>query len=369
MYKSKGEAKNFQCISAIGVRAMSQQELVATRSGQAVRVARPKGPFSIEKVEYPALQGDQVLVKVSACGICHSDSMAVEGSFPGLKYPIVPGHEIAASVEAKGPDTKRLKVGDRVGVGWHGWHCGHCEPCRAGDFISCVNMLVPGFTINGGFAQYAIFSESVCASIPDALSNFDAAPLLCAGVTTYNALRNSGARAGDTVAILGIGGLGHLGVQFAKKMGFYTIAIARGKDKETLATRLGADLYLDSEADNAVASLKASGGANVILATAANSKAISPWIDALAVGGKMVIVGIDSEPIHFLPLQLIRGHRQIMGWPSGTPKDAEECLQFAARFGVRPMVEKYSFADVAAGYERMISGKARFRVVIDVSGK
>jgi propanol-preferring alcohol dehydrogenase len=228
---------------------------------------------------------------------------------------------------------------------------------------------VPGFTLNGGFAQYAIFSESVCASIPDALSDYDAAPLMCAGVSSFNALRHSGAQDGDTVAILGIGGLGHLGVQFAKKMGFYTVAIARGKDKATLAIKLGADQYLDSEANDAVASLKASGGAKAILATAASSKAMSPWIDALAVGGRLVIVGIDSEAINVVPLQLIKGHRQIMGWPGGTPKDAEECLQFAARFGIRPMVEKYPFESVADGYERMMSGKARFRVVIDVAGK
>jgi D-arabinose 1-dehydrogenase-like Zn-dependent alcohol dehydrogenase len=294
--------------------------------------------------------------------------MAVDGSYPGLKFPIVPGHEIAGSVEAKGPDAVRLKVGDRVGIGWHGWHCGYCEPCRSGDFISCLNLRVPGFTLNGGFAQYAIFSESMLASIPDALSDLDAAPLMCAGVSAFNALRNAGAKPGDTVAILGIGGLGHLGVQFAKKMGFYTIAIARGKDKATLATKLGADQYLDSEDKDSVASLKASGGAKVILATAASSKAISPWIGALAVGGKLVLLGIDSEPINFIPLQIIKGHRQIMGWPGGTPKDVEECLQFAARFGVRPMVEKYSFDSVAEGFERMVSGKARFRVVIDVAG-
>jgi D-arabinose 1-dehydrogenase-like Zn-dependent alcohol dehydrogenase len=352
-----------------GGRAMDRQELVSTRSAQAVRLAQPKGKFSIEKVEYPALQGDQVLVKVSACGICHSDHLAVEGLYPGLKFPIVPGHEIAGRVESIGPDAVRLKVGDRVGVGWHGWHCNYCAPCRSGDFISCLNLKVPGFTLNGGFAQYAIFSEASCASIPDALNDFDAAPMMCAGVSTFNALRHSGAQDGDTVAIFGIGGLGHLAVQFAKKMGFYTIAIARGKDKATLATKLGADRYLDSEDAGAVASLKASGGAKVILATVANSKAMSPWIDALAVAGKLVIVGIDSEPINVVPLQLIKGHRQIMGWPGGSPKDAEECLEFAARFGVRPMVEKYPFESVADGYERMMSGKARFRVVVDVGGK
>jgi D-arabinose 1-dehydrogenase-like Zn-dependent alcohol dehydrogenase len=348
---------------------MDRQTSVSTRSGQAIRLAQPEGPFSVEKVEYPSPQGDQVLVKIAACGICHSDSFAVGGSFPGLNYPITPGHEIAAKVEATGPHAVRLKVGDRVGVGWHGGHCGHCAPCRSGDFISCINLQVPGFHLNGGFAQYAIFSESVCALIPDALTDCDAAPLMCAGVSVFNALRHSGARGGDTVAILGIGGLGHLGVQFAKKMGFYTVAIARGKDKATLAKKLGADQYLDSESDGAVASLKASGGANVILATVANSKAMSPWIDALAVGGKLVIVGIDSEPINFSPLQLIRGHRQILGWPGGTPKDSEECLQFAARFGVRPMVANYSFESATDAYERMMSGKARFRVVIDVAGK
>jgi D-arabinose 1-dehydrogenase-like Zn-dependent alcohol dehydrogenase len=348
---------------------MNRPAATSTRSGQAISITGPKSPFSIQEVDFPAPQGDQGLLKVSACGICHSDSLAVEGSYPGLKYPIVPGHEIAGSVESKGPDAVKLKIGDRVAVGWHGEHCGHCQPCLIGDFISCLNLKVPGFTLNGGCAQYAIFSETSCASIPDALSNFDAAPLLCAGVSTFNALRNSGARPGDTVAILGIGGLGHLAVQFAKNMGFYTVAIARGKDKATIASKLGADLYVDSEAVDAVSSLKASGGANVILATASSSKAISPWIDALAVGGKLMIVGIDSEPIKFLPLQLIKGHRQIMGWPGGTAKDAEDCMKFAVRFGIRPMVEKYSLEKAADGYERMMSGKARFRVVIDVAGE
>jgi D-arabinose 1-dehydrogenase-like Zn-dependent alcohol dehydrogenase len=348
---------------------MNPQAPATTRTGRAIRLSGPNSPFSIHEVECPSPEGDQVRLKVSACGICHSDSLAVEGSYPGLNYPIVPGHEIAGSVESKGPGVVRLQIGDRVAVGWHGEHCGNCEPCRSGDFISCLILKVPGFTLNGGCAQYAIFRESSCASIPDALSNFDAAPLLCAGVSTFNALRNSGAKAGDTVAILGIGGLGHLAVQFAKNMGFHTVAIARGKDKAAFASELGAHRYLDSEAADAVASLKASGGANVILATAANSKAITPWIDALAVGGKLMIVGIDSEPINVRPLQLIKGHRQIMGWPGGSAKDAEDCMQFAVRFGIRPMVEKYSLENVADGYERMMSGKARFRVVIDVAGE
>jgi 2-desacetyl-2-hydroxyethyl bacteriochlorophyllide A dehydrogenase len=348
---------------------MDRQMSVSTRSGRAVQLAQAKGPFSFQMVDYSAPHGDQVLVKVSACGICHSDHLAVDGLYPGLKYPIVPGHEIVGTVEAKGPDSLKLKLGDRVGIGWHGAHCFHCPPCLTGDFISCDNLKVPGFTLNGGFAQYAIFSESFLSSIPDALSDEDAAPMMCAGVSTFNALRNSGARAGDTVAVLGIGGLGHLGVQFAKKMGFRTIAIARGQEKATLASKLGADQYLDSEAADAVASLKASGGANVILATASSAKAISPWIAALAVGGTMVLVGIDSEPISFLPLQIIKGHRKVMGWPGGTAKDAEDCMQFAALHGVRPMVEKYSFENIAEGYERMMSGKARFRVVVDVAGK
>ncbi|HEY9712084.1 MAG TPA: alcohol dehydrogenase catalytic domain-containing protein [Chroococcales cyanobacterium] len=348
---------------------MERQELVSTRSAQAFRIAQANGPFFIEEIEYPSLKGDQVLVKVSACGVCHSDSLAVEGSYPGLKFPIVPGHEIAGTIESTGADVVRLKIGDRVGVGWHGEHCGHCAPCRSGDFVACLNLLVPGFTLNGGFAKYAIFSESVCASIPDSLSDFDAAPMMCAGVSAFNGLRKAGANDGDTVAILGIGGLGHLAVQFASKMGFHTVAIARGKEKATLASRLGADRYLDSQDDDAVASLKTSGGAKVILATAASSRAISPWIDALAVGGKLVLLGFDNEPMEFLPLKLIKGHRQIMGWPGGTPKDAEECMEFAARFGIRPMVEKYSFEKVADGYKHMMSGEARFRVVIDVAGK
>lgn len=348
---------------------MNPPATATTKSGQAIRLTGPKSPFSMQAIDYPAPQGDQVLLKIAACGICHSDSLAVEGSYPGLKYPIVPGHEIAGIVESKGPDAVKLKIGARVAIGWHGEHCGHCQPCLSGDFISCLNLKVPGFTLNGGFAQYALFKESSCASIPDALSNFDAAPLLCAGVSTFNALRNSGAKPGDTVAILGIGGLGHLAVQFAKNMGFYTIAIARGKDKATFASKLGADHYIDSESEDAVTSLKATGGANVILATASSSKAITPWINALAVGGKLMLVGIDSEPINILPLQLIKGHRQIMGWPGGTAKDAEECMQFAVRFGIRPMVEKYSLENVADGYARMMSGKARFRVVIDVAGE
>ncbi|MDR3616715.1 MAG: alcohol dehydrogenase [Candidatus Obscuribacterales bacterium] len=347
---------------------MNLKAATSTKSGLAIRIAGPKSPFLIQEVSFPAPESDQVLLKISACGICHSDSMAVEGTYPGIKFPIVPGHEIAGIVESTGPAVVRLKVGDRAAVGWHGEHCFYCEPCRSGDFISCLNLKVPGFTLNGGCAQYAIFSESSCASIPDALSDFDAAPLLCAGVSTFNALRNAGAKPGDTVAILGVGGLGHLAVQFAKKMGFYTVAIARGKDKAAFANKLGADHYLDSESADAVASLKASGGANVILATASNSKAISPWIGALAVAGKMVVVGIDSEPISFLPLQLIKGHRQIMGWPGGSAKDAEDCMKFAVRFGIRPMIETYSLENAAAGYERMMSGKARFRVVIDVAG-
>ena len=233
---------------------MDRQTSVSTRSGQAIRITRPKSPFSIERVDYPSPQGDQVLLKVSVCGICHSDSLAVEGSYPGLKYPIVPGHEIAAIVESTGPGAVKLKIGDRVAIGWHGEHCGHCQPCLSGDFISCLNLKVPGFTLNGGCSQYAIFSEQSCAFIPDGLSSFDAAPLMCAGVSTFNALRNAGAKPGDKVAILGIGGLGHLAVQFAKNMGFYTVAIARGKDKATFASKLGADHYLDSESDGAVSS-------------------------------------------------------------------------------------------------------------------
>ncbi len=348
---------------------MNRQAATSTRTGQAIRISEAKGAFSTYQANYESPQGDQVLLKVAACGICHSDSMAVEGTYPGLRYPIVPGHEIAGTVEATGPAVVRLKIGDRVAVGWHGQHCGYCEPCRGGDFISCLNLKVPGFTLNGGCAQYAIFSESSCASIPDELSNFDAAPLLCAGVSTFNALRNAGARAGDTVVVLGIGGLGHLAVQFAKNMGFYTIAIARGKDKAAFASKLGAHHYIDSESADAVASLKATGGANVILATASSSKAITPWIDALAVAGKLLVVGIDSEPIGFRPLQIIKGHRQIMGWPGGSAKDAEDCMKFAVRFGIRPMVEKYSFEKAAEGYGRMMSGKARFRVVIDVAGE
>lgn len=341
---------------------MNNQE----RTGRAFFVSKPDGEFAVREVQYPAPQKDQVLLKVSACGICHSDSFAVSGHFPGLKYPVCPGHEIAGVIEAVGTDVVRLSPGDSVGVGWHGGHCGECIACRSGDFIACRLLKTPGISIDGGYAQYAIFPESVCALIPDELDFADAAPLLCAGVTTFNALRHSGAKGGDVVAIIGIGGLGHLAVQFANKMGFYTVAIARGDDKAEFAGDLGAHLYINSESKDAVSKLKNIGGAKVILATAASSKAMSPWVDALTIDGKMVIVGADTEPLNISPIQLIGGRKQIMGWPSGTAKDSEECMEFAARFDIRPMIEQYPFDQAQEAYERMMSGEARFRVVLDL---
>lgn len=336
------------------------------KSGRAAQISKPEADFKMEEMSYPHPKGRDVRLKLQACGVCHSDSFAMGGQFPGLKYPIVPGHEIVGIVDAVGEEVQRLKPGERVGVGWHGGHCGWCSSCRSGDFIACERLETPGITRDGGYAQYAIFSEAVCAAVPEQLTSAEAAPLLCAGVTTFNALRHAGAATGDTVAILGIGGLGHLGVQFANKMGYRTVAIARGEDKERFVKELGAHSYINSESDTAVANLKKEGGAKVILATATSSKAMSPWIDALSVGGRMVIVGAGFEPLNVAPVQLLGKRNSIMGWPSGTAMDSEECLNFAALTGIRPMLEKYPFEKAAEAYKRMMSGAARFRVVLEI---
>ncbi|HEY9682612.1 MAG TPA: alcohol dehydrogenase [Oculatellaceae cyanobacterium] len=336
-----------------------------SKSGLATVLTKANSAFNIEERTYPKPQRDFVRLRLEACGVCHSDSFSVGGQFPGLKYPVVPGHEIVGVVDAVGPEVTRLKVGDRVGVGWHGGHCGHCTSCRNGDFITCEKLETPGITCDGGYAEYASFSEKACALVPAGLSSIDAAPLLCAGVTTFNALRHAGARAGDIVAVLGIGGLGHLGVQFASKMGYQTVAIARGDEKSQFAKSLGADIYINSDKDGAIATLKKAGGAKVILATVTSSKAMSPWADALAVDGKLVIVGAGFEPLNVAPVQLIGQRKSIVGWPSGTAADSEDCMRFSARNNVRPMIEKYPFKKAAEAYERMMSGAARFRVVLE----
>ena len=312
----------------------------------------------------PTLDPYSVRLKIQACGVCHSDSFAVEGGFPGTKFPGVPGHEVVGIIEETGDQVTRLKKGDRVGIGWYAGHCKQCLPCRKGDFIACQKLEVPGITCDGGYAEYGIFREEACAAVPAELSSIDAAPLMCAGITTFNALRHSGARPGDVVAIMGIGGLGHLAVQFANKMGFETIAIARGNDKRELSLKLGARHYVDSEKSNVAEELQKLGGASVALATVTDAKAMSRVIDGLAVDGKLVAVGASMDSLDVSPVQLIMARRSIMGWPSGTAVDSEECMRFCALTGIRPMVEKYSFKDVSQGYQRMLSGKARFRVVL-----
>jgi D-arabinose 1-dehydrogenase-like Zn-dependent alcohol dehydrogenase len=284
--------------------------------------------------------------------------------FPGIVYPRAPGHEVAGVVDAVGTDAGPWKVGDYVGVGWHGGHCRVCDPCRRGDFISCVKLQIPGISYDGGYAEFVIAPAEALARIPSDLKPEEAGPLMCAGVTTFNALRNSGARPGDLVAIQGIGGLGHLGVQFSSKSGFETVAIGRGADKKNLALQLGARVYIDSAVQDVAKELVGMGGARVILATAPDAKGIPPLVDGLGVGGKLVIVGASPEPFAVSSFQLIGAHKSIMGWPSGTSKDSEDTLRFAAVNGVRPMIELFPLERAAEGYARMMSGQVRFRSVI-----
>jgi len=330
----------------------------------AVQISRPGAPFEVVKREVPEPGPNQVRIKVDACGVCHSDVFVKEGHWPGLQYPRVTGHEVAGVIDEVGSGVTTWKKGQRVGVGWHGRHCGQCVPCRRGDFIACQNLRITGFSDDGGYAQYMIASSDALALIPDSLMPIMAAPILCAGITTFNSLRHSGAVAGDLVAVHGLGGLGHLGVQFASKMGYRTVAIGRGKDKEPLAVKLGASLYLDADAVNVAKELASLGGASVILATAPNSKAMSDLIDGLGVGGKLIVVGAAADPISVTPIQLIGQRRSIQGWPSGSARDSEETLNFCALTGIRPMVETFPLEQAAAAYDRMLSGKARFRVVL-----
>jgi D-arabinose 1-dehydrogenase-like Zn-dependent alcohol dehydrogenase len=334
------------------------------RKMRAVQVAKAGGPLELVERDVPAPPEGHVLVKVQACGICHSDSMTKEGHWPGLQYPRVPGHEIAGVIEETGPRVEGWQVGQRVGVGWHGGHCGHCENCRHGDFVLCKHALIPGISYDGGYAEYMVAPQEALARIPDDLSDVDAAPLLCAGITTFNALRNSGARAGDVAAILGVGGLGHLGVQFARKMGFVTVAIARGQDKAPLAKELGAHHYIDSETQNVAEALQALGGARVVLATVTSAKAMSAALGGLGVNGKMIMVGVSSEPVEVPIVPFIMGRNSLQGWPSGTAADSQETLAFSALSGVKPMTEEYPLSRAADAYDHMMSGKARFRVVL-----
>ncbi|WP_343655702.1 alcohol dehydrogenase [Paraburkholderia caribensis] len=337
------------------------------RKMRAVQVSGPGGALELVERDVPAPGAGQVLIKVQACGICHSDSLTKEGQWPGLQYPRVPGHEVAGVIDTLGAGVEGWKAGERVGVGWHGGHCGHCANCRRGYFVVCEKGQVPGISYDGGYADYLVAPVEALARMPEELNDVDAAPLLCAGITTFNALRNSGARAGEVVAILGIGGLGHLGVQFARRMGFNTVAIARGEDKAPLAKQLGAHHYIDSRAQNPADALKALGGASVILATVTSADAMTATLGGLALNGKLIILGVADKPIEVPPVQFIMGRNAVQGWPSGSSADSEDTLAFSALADVKPMIETYPIERAAEAYDRMMSGAARFRVVLTMN--
>src|SRR6516164_7028829 len=329
-----------------------------------VVVSRAGGVFAAKEEPIPEPRSGYARVKVQACGVCHSDTLTKDGAWPGIVYPRAPGHEIAGVVDALGSDADPWKIGDRVGVGWHGGHCGKCDSCRRGDFITCVKLQIPGISYDGGYAEYVLVPIEALARIPESLAPEEAAPLMCAGITTFNALRHSGAGPGDLVAIQGIGGLGHLGIQFASKFGFATVAIGRGEDKKSLALKLGAREYIDTRSQDVAKELTALGGARSILATAPDGKAMGSLIDGLGVDGKLVLVGASPEPFAVSSFQLLMARKSIAGWPSGTAKDSEDTLKFAAANGVRPMIETFPLERAADGYEHMMSGKARFRSVL-----
>ncbi|RIJ37768.1 alcohol dehydrogenase [Pontibacter oryzae] len=331
---------------------------------KAVQVKSPGGPFEVVEKPVPTPADNEVLIKVQACGICHSDAMVKDGTFPGIDYPRVPGHEVVGIVEKVGANVMQWEVNQRVGVGWHGGHCFECEQCRRGDFVLCEKGKVCGISYDGGYAEYMVAPEEAIASIPDDLSSAEAAPLLCAGITVFNSLRNSGVRPGGIVAVQGIGGLGHLAVQYAKKMGFYTVAISGTNSKHDLAMELGADVFLNEQDHNVVEELQKLGGADIIMATAPNSDAISSLIDGLAINGKLMALAATVDPVKVTPLQLIMGRKSITGWPSGTAKDSEDTLKFSARSKTVPMIETYPLEKAEEAYEQMITNKARFRVVL-----
>jgi D-arabinose 1-dehydrogenase-like Zn-dependent alcohol dehydrogenase len=335
-------------------------------TGRSMQVPAPGKNFALVQKEFPSPGSGQVRLRVQACGVCHSDSLTKLGLFPGIEYPRAPGHEIAGVVDEVGPEVLMFKPGQRVGLGWHGGHCNYCIPCRRGDFILCEKGLISGISFDGGYADYVVAPAHALALIPDELADVDAAPLLCAGITTFNSLRNSGARAGDTVAILGIGGLGHLAVQYAAKSGYRTVAIARGQDKAALARQLGAQLYIDSTTQDPASELQKLGGAVVVLSTLTSAEALAAGAGGLAPGGKLIINGVPETPLNLSAAPLILGRRAIIGWPSGTGMDSEDTLNFSVLAGVRPMIEVYALEQAEAAFERMMSGKARFRVVLSI---
>jgi len=331
---------------------------------KAAQVTKPGADFEIVEREIPQPPAEHVRIRVQACGICFSDHLVKDNLWPGIKYPRVPGHEVAGVVDEIGGGVTNWKKGQRVGVGWHGGQDGTCLACRRGDFINCANVKVSGISFDGGYAEYMVAPVEALAALPESLDFAEAAPLMCAGITTFNALRHAGALPGDLVAVQGIGGLGHLGIQFGNKFGYRVAAIGRGPGNAPLAKKLGANVYIDSQATNAAAELQKLGGAKVILATAPSSKAMSSLVDGLGANGKMVVVGATMEPIEVSPIQLIGAKKSIQGWPSGIPTDTEDTLRFAELTGVRPMIEKFPLSKVNEAYARMTSGKAEFRVVL-----
>lgn len=356
-----------------GLRSTDQTWKVASASGnynsmktkiKAAQIGKAGGDFELVERDMPEPGARQVRVKVEACGICHSDELVKEGLWPGIQFPRVPGHEISGRIDAVGAGVAEWKEGQRVGVGWHGGHCFVCDPCRRGDFAMCVNRKITGIDFDGGYAEYLIAPAAALAAIPDDIPAEEAGPFMCAGVTVFNALRHSGARIGEVVAVHGIGGLGHLGVQYARQMGFKTVALNRGTEKEPLAKKLGAHLYIDSDKDDAMAELQKLGGARVILATAPNAKAISALVDGLSVDGKLLVPAAPNDPLTVNMMPLITGRRSVAGWYSGTARDSQDTLEFSALSNVHPMIEKYPLSRVAEAYEQMHSGKARFRAVL-----
>src|SRR5215471_17544298 len=337
---------------------------VATATMRAARIVKPGGEFEVVEREIPKPGAGEVLIKVKACGVCHSDMFLKVGLMPGLQYPRVPGHEVAGVIDELGAGVTGWTKGQRVGVGYHGGHDNTCLECRRGRFLYCRNPQFAGFSYDGGYQQYMVAPVEALAAIPDTLNSAEAAPLLCAGVTTFNALRRSGASPGSLVAVQGVGGLGHLGIQFGNKFGYKVVAIGRGPENSVLAKKLGANVYIDSKAVNATAELQKLGGAQAILATAPNSKSMSELIDGLAPRGKLIVVGLSSDPIAVTPLQLVAGEHAIQGSVTGTPTDSEDTLNFAELTGVRPMIETYPLEKVAEAYARMMSGNAQFRVVL-----
>ena len=337
---------------------------IAPATMKAAHVSHPGAEFQIVEREIPNPGAGQVLIKVQACGICHSDMFTKEGQWPGIQYPRVPGHEVVGIIDELGDGVSEWRKGQYVGVGWHGGHDGTCRACRRGDFRNCRNLKIPGISYDGGYQQYMVTPVEALVAMPETLGAAEAAPLLCAGNTVYNALRHSGAMPGDLVAVLGIGGLGHLGIQFANKFGYKVAAIGRGSENAALAKKLGASVYIDSTSTNAAEALQTLGGAEVILATAPNSKAMSDLFEGLGPNGKLMVIGVAADPIEVTPIQLVSGSRTIQGWASGTSADEEDTVRFAELSGVRPMIETYPLEKAAEGYARMISGKAQFRVVL-----